>query len=65
MTEARTFNPVWGIRIILASMLLSTRPHSGSVNKVRAWNEYIAGFEQAVENNGFPKIFLVPSIFPW
>ena len=37
------------------STLLSTRPHSGSVNEMLAWNEYMHRFKQAVENNRFPK----------
>ena len=44
--------------IILASTLLPTGPHSGSVNKVCAQNEYIVGFEQAVENNRFSKYLI-------
>ena len=46
---------VYGNGIDLMCRLLSTRPHSGSVNTTRSQNEYMSRFKQVVENNRFSK----------
>ena len=46
---------VCGNGIDLMCTLLFTRPHSGSVNKMRTWNKYMPWFKQAVDNNRFSK----------